>query len=170
MEWWIVVLTSSLVTTGITIAWNFIENRNQFSNAKYMQISSYYRDKSGDDMHKILNSWTDMLMNGKDPEVSAKLSDPLYINLLLKETYLYSSPETCRRLANYQTDNYLRTSGQTDLPRQLVLVAGIIVSLKHDFTGEWVTIEETLKLKLNDYQNHEEGFKKEIIKLKYNKK
>ena len=41
------------------------------------------------------------------------------------------------------------------------------MSLKHDFTGEWVPVEEILKLKLNDYQANKEEFEEAIQNLGY---
>lgn len=166
MEVLTIIITSGIVTALINIGWKYVENQTAFKNAKYMQISNYYRDKSGDDMHKILNDWTDMLMSPNDPAVAAKMSDSNHINKLLKDTFLYSSPETCKRLVNYQTDNYQNTEGES-FHKKIVLIAGIIVSLKHDFTGEWVSIEEVLRLKINDFEVNKIGFDNAILSLNY---
>lgn len=165
-----IVLTSGIVTAIINVGWQYFDNNKQFKNAKYMQISSYYRDKSGGDMHKILNDWTDMLMFSDDPKVQKKMQDTLKIKQLLKQTFLYSSPETCKRLSNYQSYNYKNVQDEPrNLHETLVLVAGIIVSLRHDFTGDWVSIEETLRLKLTDYDENKEEFNKVIEEYNYNK-
>ncbi|WP_404466394.1 hypothetical protein [Planococcus rifietoensis] len=169
MDWVITVLTSGVVAALINFAWKYVENQKQFANTKYLQISNFYRDSSGNDMHNILREWTDILMSFDDPEVNKKMSDPSYLSNLLKRTYLYSSPETVRRLARYQSYNY-RTNEYTDHHEMLVLVTGIIVSLRRDFTGDWVSIEETLKLKLNDYPKNESKFRDLIDTLEYDKK
>ena len=159
------IITSSVVTAIVNIVWKWFDNRMKFKNAKYMQISNYYREFSGEKMHSILNSWTEMLVMGEDESVKKRITDKSYISNLLKDTFLYSSPETCKRLSSYQTNNYSRDKG--DNYQLLVLVAGIIVSLKHDFTGEWVPVEEILKLKLNDYQANKEEFEEAIQNLGY---
>lgn len=168
MDWIVLVLTSSVVTAIVNMIWKLIENKKQFADTKYLQISNYYRNRSGEDMHKILNQWTDMLMSNDDPKVKKRMADSVHLKNLIKQTYLYSSPETVRRLANYQAYNY-RESEKDDFYEMLVLVTGIIVSLRHDFTGDWVSIGETLKLKLTDYEKNKQGFQEEINKLGYEK-
>lgn len=74
-----------------------------------------------------------------------ELQDPKHLSNLIKRTYLYSSPETVKRLAKYQTYNYQRNNPR-EFYEMLILVTGVIVSIRHDFTGDWVSIEETLKL------------------------
>ncbi|MEK6452605.1 hypothetical protein [Caldifermentibacillus hisashii] len=165
-----IIFTSTVVSAGINILWKYYESQKSFKNAKYMQITNYYRESSGKDMHKILESWTQMLFLLDKPEVKKKMESQTYISKLINDTYLYSSPETCKRLANYQQFFYneKEISGDTDDKFEvLVLVAGIIVSLKHDFTGDWVSIEDTLKVKLKDMQNVESSIDKIIKKLEY---
>ena len=154
------ILTSSVVSAIVVGFFKWYEMRSNFNNSKYMQIASYYREISGKDMQEILEKWTDILMDFKN----ADLDDVNKITKLIKTTYLYSSPVTCKRLADFQAYNF---KGNTETTKSLVLAAGIIVSLKNDFTGEWVTIEETLKLILTDFEEHEAGFKEVISQLKY---
>ncbi|OED32514.1 hypothetical protein BHE17_08690 [Planococcus maritimus] len=169
MDWIVIVLTSSVVTAVINILWKFFENRKKFAETKYLQISNYYRNSSGEDMHGILKEWSDMLLSFDDPEVAERMSDPVKLITLIKRTYLYSSPETVRRLSMYQTFNYSPEENR-DLHEMMVLITGIIVSLRHDFTGDWVSIEDTLKLRLNDYSLNQKKFQKQIKKMKFDKK
>lgn len=169
MDWLVIIFTSGVVTALINIIWKYVENKNQFANTKYLQISNYYRDSSGGDMHKILKEWTDMLMSFDDPQVAKRMKDPKHLSNLVKRTYLYSSPETVRRLARYQAYNY-RDNQPEGYHEMLVLVTGIIVSIRRDFTGDWVSIEETLRLKLNNYHDNEREFNNQITRLNYDKK
>lgn len=167
-EFWIVILTSSVVTAFINIIWKYIEKKIAFKNAKYMQITNYYREMSSEDMHRILGEWTDMLFFIDNPKVEEKMEDESYLKTLLNDTYLYSSPETCSRLAKFQQYNYINHNTESNRGLvTLVLVAGIIVSLKHDFTGDWVSIEETLKIKLNDFEEGKGKIKQEINRRGY---
>lgn len=133
-----------------------------------MQISNYYRDSSGKEMHKILEEWTELLFKIDDPVVQRKSSDVENLKQLLNDTYLYPSPETCKRLARYQQYTYTKLGTEEhDSFVTVILVAGIITSLKHDFTGEWIGIEETLKIKLNDYEENKDKIRELIKKSGY---
>ncbi|MCZ2260622.1 hypothetical protein [Sporosarcina sp. G11-34] len=167
-EIWAAILTSTVVTAIINIGWKFYENKTSFNNAKYMQISNYYRESSGKEMHSILESWSEMLLLMDEPGVKERMEDEAYLKNLINNTFLYSSPETCKRLAVFQQYNYTElTRGDNNPIQILVLTAGIIVSLKHDFTGEWVSIEEVLKIKINDFNVHEDNVLKQIKGYKY---
>ncbi|TYS62528.1 hypothetical protein FZC76_20720 [Sutcliffiella horikoshii] len=167
-EFWVAILTSTVVTSLINIGWKFYENNNAFKNAKYMQISNYYRESSGKEMYKILESWTEMLFLIDDPKVKKKMEDEKHIKSLVNNTYLYSSTETCRRLAEYQQYNYTKlNNSKNNYIEIIVLVSGIIASLKHDFTGEWVSIEEILKIKITDFNVHKNEISKQIKKYNY---
>jgi len=168
---WSVILTSTVVTALINIVWKFYSGRREFNNARYMQISNYYRESSGKDMHRILERWTEMLLNADDHKVKKRLGDIKQVNQLVNDTYLYSSPETCRRVAKYQQYAYTKLQTEEHQPlASLILLCGVITSLKHDFTGDWVSIEETLKIKLTDYEHNENELEAMIKRYGYHER
>jgi len=167
-EVWKVILTSTVVTTVINVGWKYYESKKSFKDKRYLQINNYYRESSGKEMHKILKSWTEMLFLMEDPKVKKRLESTSYILSLINDTYLYSSPKTCLRLSNYQHYAYNELDSKNkDHIDSIVLVAGIITSLKHDFTGDWVSIEDTLRIKLTDYENGKDKIKQKIRSYNY---
>lgn len=169
-SFWGVILTSTVVTTLINIGWKVYDGRRTFKNARYMQISNYYRESSGKEMHRILERWTEMLFKIEDSKVKNRMNNVDKLNQLINDTYLYSSPETCRRVAKYQQYAYTKLDTKEHQPlATIILVSGVITSLKHDFTGDWISIEETLRIKLNDYVHNEKKIKAMVKKFGYEK-
>lgn len=117
-------------------------------------------------MEKWINLLIDIENNAPKNETEAKK--------FISETLNYASSETTRRLATYQQYNYYLKSDEPyvknenkDYLNQIVLVAGIIVSLKYDFTGEWTDLTDIIKVKINNYKDYEKDFKKIIKKYNY---
>lgn len=165
MEIWTIILTSSVITAFINILWKVIESRITQKNTRYLQIDNYFRNTSGENMQDIYNKWTELLFRVGDEEVKEKVEDVGYINSLIYDTFMYSSSESVRRLAIFQQYNYTehekRAKGDMEL---IVLVASIIASLKKDFTGNQVNIEDILRIKMTDIKDKEEEVKRVMKK------
>lgn len=166
---WEIILTSGITALIINVAWEFFESKLSFKHSKRLQIDNFYREVSGKKMHDILEKWSELIFFATDTKVEKKLKDDKYLNGLLHETYIYSSSETCKRMSNFQ--QYLYKNHKSDSNSQaqkedyydiLVLVAGIVTSLKYDFTGEWVGIDDTLRTKLVDFESNRERFEVKI--------
>ncbi|SEI93345.1 hypothetical protein SAMN04488127_0826 [Bhargavaea ginsengi] len=165
MEIWIIILTSSVITALINIAWKIIESKITQKNTRYLQIDNYFRSTSGENMQDIYNKWTELLFRVGEVEVKEKMADVGYINSLIYDTFMYSSSESVRRLAIFQqysyTEHEKKAKGDIEI---IVLVASIIASLKKDFTGNQVNIEDVLRIKMTDINDKEEEVKKVIKK------
>lgn len=161
------ILTSTVVASIITAIWEFIKNKIDFTQSKHLQIDNFYREVSGKSLHKVLEDWSELLFFALDVKVQRKLSDTKYMSELLQRTYIYSSAETIKRLVNFQ--QYLYKSDKVnqdyDSYTVMVLVAGVIASIKKDFTGETVGIKDILRIKLTDVDENID--KIEVIMIDY---
>lgn len=150
------ILTSSFVAVVITAVWELIKSKVTFKHSKQLQIDNFYREISGGLLHKLFEDWSELLFFALNEDVQNKLSSEDYMSELLQRTYLYSSKETINRLVNFQQYLYSNDKkGQNhDSYVVMVLVAGVITSIKHDFTGESVSVEKVLRIKLMDIDEH----------------
>ncbi|SDC81116.1 hypothetical protein SAMN05421663_104180 [Terribacillus halophilus] len=169
------ILTTTLVSGIITaIVTYFLDKRKaKAANAhtKSLQVDSFVRSSSGEEMRSILDDWRSFLFDIGTPLYAKKLQDPDYMRSLINRAFMYSSAETIRRLATYQNFNYRSIDpskmSNDDKYRMIVMVAGIIVSLKKDFSDENVDVRSILKLKLTDFDKNSHIIDKHISDLNY---
>ncbi|MFC7320064.1 hypothetical protein [Halobacillus campisalis] len=161
MEVLSIILSSSLVSGIITtliiqINNHRINKRNNYHNKK-LQVDNFFRNISNEELLKLLNDWHDIVYRREGEEL--KIDD----KTLLRRTFFYGSAETIRRLSLYQSHMYnSKPEDQGDIEgsaRGGVLITGVIVSLKKDFSDENIPIEYLMKTYLPWY---DEEFDKEV--------
>lgn len=120
-------------------------------------------------MYNVLRKWSELLFFATDEKVERKLMNDDYMNKLLHDTYIYSSSETIKRLSNFQQYLYDKRDKGKDYESYtvMVLVAGVITSVKYDFTGETVGVIDLLKIKLTDVYDNMDSINKVMKKYNY---
>ncbi|SNZ14540.1 hypothetical protein SAMN05421503_2462 [Terribacillus aidingensis] len=168
-----------LVTTGLStvlssilvkfIGYLFDKRKQKQSNlhSKSLQVDNFYRSLNGDKMTEVLDEWTKFLFDYNQPEQIRKMGEQDYVRNLIRNTFKFASANTVERLSNLQ--NYLynnQKNGAFNPLVVLVLVAGVIVSLKKDFSDEYVEVNQLLKVTLTDYDVNKDQFNAIIKALK----
>jgi len=132
-------------------------------NAHEIQIESYFKQLGGKQQQEILSIWTDFLTdtdNATKKYSDAKNPDSINrFNKLLHDTVIYGSDRTVSILTSY-THNMYKTVSVADSNKILVYIAFIISSLKEDFSGYHIEPLSLIKLKLKDYDNYSDEYKK----------
>ena len=88
------------------------------------------------------------------------------MNALLHKAYIFGSAETCRRIKNFQQYHYDKTKEGNHI-ETIVLLAGIISSMKYDFSGEWFSVENTIAIKLTEANKNIKKIRKCVRKYNY---
>lgn len=141
-----------------------------------LQVDNYFRDISSDRISNLFKSWYDFFFN-EHTIPNRTNPDKVVIELEknVDELIAYGSGETIRRLAFLQSSNYENqrkfekgeyTPGyyhkddkfDKDVYKNIYLMSYIIVSLKKDFTGSKIDATDLIKIKKNDYKEHEKAF------------
>ena len=170
MEVLSIILSSSLVSGVITtliIQTNEskLNKRNNFHN-KNLQVDNFFRNISNEKLLRLLNDWHDILYRREDEEL--KIDE----RTLVRRPLFYGSAETIRRLSLYQSYIYNLNPEEEESLQEMarggVLITGIIVSLKKDFSNEDVSIENIMKTYLPWYNDEfDEEVKKQIAIYNY---
>ncbi|MDQ0428527.1 hypothetical protein QOZ98_001353 [Planomicrobium stackebrandtii] len=157
------ILTSGIVATIITQIYETQRNKKNQKHSKNLQVDNFFRDISTVEMFQLLSDWHDLLYRRENEDITADTST------LVHRTFFYGSSETVRRLSLYQnymysidTENNNREEEDIEeFARGAVLMSGIVVSLKKDFSDEEVSVIDLLRIYLPWY-DEEEGFRKAV--------
>lgn len=138
--------------------------KKKYEHSKNLQIDSFFR---GIGTEELLNTFKKLLslLN-----LGMKLSSE-DLNELIKNVFLYGSPETIKEMAYFQQFIYLYL-GETPKKNysegnyknyvMLILYVSLLSKLKFDFTGYSIEVTDILKMKLNDYYNRKAEFSKAL--------
>ena len=79
----------------------------------------------------------------------AEITDTMAIQLIQKDSYMYSSKLTLKYIGNYMQEIF-KNKENPAVMKQMFLVGKIICNMKYDFTGEKTSVMDLLKIKIND--------------------
>lgn len=138
-------------------------------NERNLQIESYFREVSGEDLNVTLESWTSLIDTLNNEKANQKEINK-YMKKLTSNTFMYGSAKTVKILALMQQNMYQHDkSGKGTNYYIMVYISLMIASLKEDFTGEKIDPLDFLRLRLTDFQGKEMNkrlitIKKEVLK------
>src|SRR5699024_10916640 len=127
---------------------------------RILQVESYYREISGSEIEKTFYNWTTLLtkmdesvQNIETPEGLEKLRD------MQTKILMYGSTKTVKIHTLMMQHNYRLTENKNLSPKEqsyiskktLVYFSAVIASLKEDFTGYKIDIDDILKITITDY-------------------
>lgn len=161
------ILTSVVVASLVTALWEYVKSKINFKQSKHLQIDNFYREISGKSLHGTLEDWSELLFFATDKKVEKKLASDDYLKKLIHRAYIYSSEETCRRVSNFQQYFYITDEEDRNSYEIMVMIAGVISSMKLDFTGESVSVKDTLRMKLTDYEDNKQNIEIAINEYNY---
>lgn len=132
-------------------------------NQKNLQVESYFREISGEDLNGTLRGWTSLIDTLGDKKIKEKEIEIL-MKKLTSDTFMYGSAKTTKILALMQQNVYdHEKNGQGTNYHTMVYVSLMVASLKEDFTGEKVDSLDFLRLRLNDFNDEE--MNKKLVKI-----
>ena len=136
------------------------QNREYKSNHD-LQIESYFRQASNEDLQAILNRWTSFITNMEKAaqEMSSEDGTDEYVKLEHK-TIMYGSPRTVHAVAAMQHFEYREDKNKPDPYKLMMYMATIACSLKRDFTGYEVNPVSLLEIKISDFDEYADKFSK----------
>lgn len=156
----------------------FLLRQNKFQNihAEKLQIDNFVRNLSGKEMYSIFYEWQKILLDSENSIISSNKNQNQHTKdyvALVQKTFSYGSTNTIEILAAYSQFNYSHTeeviSDENDPSKNikssyvsLYFFAKIISSLKKDFSGQDISPENLLKIKIKDYKQNQS----EILKAK----
>nr|DAR79562.1 MAG TPA: hypothetical protein [Caudoviricetes sp.] len=151
---------------------DLIVEKYKSKSSKELQREIYFREISGKDVRDLFSEWLDLLID-TDAKVKS-LGETNNIVKLIKRTILYGSAETVKICALFMNHIYGTKSVSDENDNQnliseneqkedrdvnnlitLIYVNKIICSLKRDFTGQDVTIEDLFKIRITDFNETE---------------
>lgn len=152
-----------------------LKSNREFELNKALQIDEFYR-KDGN-LQDIMLEWTHYaIVNGAMENLNTE-EGLKKLQILVQKTVGYGSSRTVKLLTEmfqevYQdnADNRPNLSDESELPDKsgfstIVIMAMIVSSLKEDFTGQKIEPLDILKIKINDYVNYEDDFKRIIDEI-----
>lgn len=162
----IIELIKILITVVIAFITASLTNKNE----RKKQATIFFKQEGIKQQQAILEFWCSiLLMNYEDTikkfkeankerliteynlKNSQDITDTMAINLLQRDSYMYSSKLTVKYIAKYMQEVFKSDdSKKSNITKQMYLVGKIISSMKNDFTGEKVKVLDLLKIKLND--------------------
>lgn len=139
------------------------QNREYRSNHD-LQIESYFRQASNEDLQAILNRWTSFITNMEKAaqEMNSEDGTDEYVKLE-HETIMYGSPRTVHAVAAMQHFEYHEDENNPNPYKLMMYMATIACSLKRDFTGYEVNPISLLEIKISDFDEYADKF------VEYNK-
>ncbi len=151
---------------------DLVVEKYKSKSSKELQREIYFREISGKDVRDLFSEWLDLLID-TDAKVKS-LGETNNIIKLIKRTILYGSAETVKICALFMNHIYGTKSVSDENDNQnliseneqkedrdvnnlitLIYVNKIICSLKRDFTGQDVTIEDLFKIRITDFNESE---------------
>ncbi|MFT8961811.1 MAG: hypothetical protein ABF967_02175 [Lacticaseibacillus paracasei] len=157
----------------------FHDRRSQ-SSATKLQIESYFREISGDQLQKIFSQWLSIVFDPGSVNAPSNLTGKAkerwdkdnYDKLrgMMKGVALYGSTTSVELLSNYMQFVYDDSSAEkgehvnTGLKGH-VYIACIASSLKRDFTGYQVDPLDFIRTVINDFSKHEEEYKTYLLDI-----
>ena len=137
------------------------QNREYKSNHD-LQIESYFRQASNEELQGILDRWTSFITNMEKAaqEMSSENGTDEYIKLE-HQTIMYGSPRTVLAVAAMQHFEYNENDQEdTNSYKLMMYIATIACNLKRDFTGYEVNPISLLEIKINDFDKYVDKFSK----------
>ena len=159
-----------LIKILITVIIAFITASLTNKNESKKQATIFFKQEGIKQQQAILESWCSiLLMNYEDTiqkfkennkerlikeynlKSNQEISDTMAINLLQRDSYMYSSKITVKYIGKYMQEVFNSDdSKKSNMTKQMYLVSKIISSMKYDFTGEKVKVLDLIKIKIND--------------------
>ncbi|QAS70537.1 hypothetical protein DLJ48_08380 [Oenococcus sicerae] len=138
-----------------------IINKNKVSGQRTLQVESYFRQISGDDLNQLLKDWSAKIIYLNDKKQNDQEHDELEkYKDLMHRSLMYGSDKTVSLLAyfsQFQYRTYAEDSnvGKTDEQLKnaaigIMYMSRIVASLKYDFTGYQIDPLDIMKLIIND--------------------
>ena len=160
----IVTIIQILVTIVVAFITAFLTN----SNERKKQTTVFFKQEGIKIQQEILNVWCSILFCDYNSTISkykknntkrimednnlakpAEITDTMAIQLIQKDSYMYSSKLTLKYIGNYMQEIF-KNKENPAVMKQMFLVGKIICNMKYDFTGEKTSVMDLLKIKIND--------------------
>lgn len=136
------------------------QNREYKSNHD-LQIESYFRQASNEELQSILDRWTSFITNMEKAtqEMNSENGTDEYVKLE-HQTIMYGSPRTVLAVAAMQHFEYNENDKNPNSYKLMMYIATIACSLKRDFTGYEVDPISLIEIKISDFDEYAEKFSK----------
>lgn len=158
----LVILALGIIKIVPTMISKTVEQNRDYELKRSLQIDSYYRQSGSSELQSVMLEWTKLLTD-MDYLTSRKPED---LNEIIQKTAIYGSESTLKAAASFFQFLYKKDQSEKEMQKGIFYVAFIVSSLKEDFTGQHVSPEELLKLKMNDYTEKEKFYQATISKIK----
>lgn len=126
-------------------------------NAHDIQIESYFKQLGGKEQQKVLDKWTDFLvdMDKTTKEYNIKTPGALdRYNKLMHDTIVYGSDRTVKILASYNHFTFIIEDSKEKSYQMIVYIAFLVSSLKEDFSGYHIDPLTLLKINITDFDDY----------------
>lgn len=125
--------------------------------ASELQIDSYFRDISGKDLQSLFSDWLDLCINTEN-KVNNLNRKKNYFDLI-KKTVLFGSKKTIKICSVMQEFIYSHNDLNDDCNKLIltIYIFELVASLKNDFTGENISANDLLRLRISDYKEIEQN-------------
>lgn len=179
-------LKNILFETLLTITVAFITSKITSNNERKKQATDYFKKEGTTQQKELLEFWCsiliigyinhfneyvekniDRLKNIYKVESPKQLTDTQILQLVQRDSYMYSSKKTIKYIGKYMQAIFRNSNKKRTTKiniEEMVLVGKVISNMKFDFTNEKISIINLLKLKINDLD-----FKKRIQIFWYDK-
>ncbi|MBB1069204.1 hypothetical protein H5S40_03425 [Limosilactobacillus sp. RRLNB_1_1] len=137
---------------------DMLKQTREYKSNHDLQIESYFRQVSNDELEKLLSKWTYFItdMDNAAKEMDSESGQTKLIELEHK-TIMYGSPRTVYALAAMQHSLYSNNSNSYKL---MMYMATVACSLKKDFTGYEISPVSLIEIKINDFDDYKKQFVK----------
>lgn len=126
-------------------------------NAHDIQIESYFKQLGGKEQQKVLDIWTDFLVDmdktTKKYNIKAEGAVDNY-HKLMHDTVVYGSDRTVNLLSLYNHYTFVAENSTEKSFKMMVYVAFLISSLKEDFSGYYISPLTLLKITIKDFDTY----------------
>lgn len=140
---------------------DILKQHREYRSNHDLQIESYFRQTSNEDLQMILDKWTSFITNMEKAtqEMDSENGTDEYIKLE-HHTIMYGSPRTVYAVAAMQHFSYNINNENTNPYKLMMYIATIACSLKRDFTGYNINPISLLEIKINDFDKYKDRFEK----------
>lgn len=152
------LLVGGLITVVPKMIAKSVEQNRKYDHDKALQIDNFYRSAGNAVMQDILSEWTKIM---SDLNYVNELVKNDGMNELIRKTMLYGSADSLKIVSRYTQYAF---SQQVD--DGYVYIAMIVSALKKDFTGEDVDPLVLIQIKITDYSDNEEFYKKTLSRIR----
>jgi len=147
---------------------NSVVEAQKFSNSRQLQVESYFRQVSSQELQHVLTYWANLYTDiGKTmKELNDSNTDFSYEDLQ-QQTILLGSDKTVEYLSAFQQHVYSHPDpSDSDSAKATVYIAYMVASLKYDFSGYKIDPLDMIRIRIKDYAVYGDMYEKASQEIK----